>query len=179
MKMKTLRLPSLPSVRQDENSGSLQIEQDGFVDDEAVLALLNGPAYPRSSSYPEDLILAADDLDFAGWQVAATPMARPAEFPPQVIDAIVRRAAPPLASEPGMGSPHHRSHRWWLAGLAGALSTLLFSLLLITLSSRLQSIPEVGTSAATPSAAEPVMILEVAPKAEVSLDLTDTFNHQP
>ncbi|MGL4402038.1 MAG: hypothetical protein ACRCXD_19445 [Luteolibacter sp.] len=176
--MKKLRLPSLPSVRQHEETAAQQIERDGFVDDEAVLALLNGPTYLRSSSYPEDLVLAADDLDFAGWQVASAPVTRPAEVPPQVIDAIVRRAAPPLSTEPGIGSPHLGSHRWWLAGLAGAFSTLLFALLLVFLSSREQPTPEADTSVAAPSR-EPVMILEVAPKAEVPLDLTDAFSHQP
>lgn len=177
--MKTLRLPSLPSVRHDEESASLQIERDGFVDDEAVFALLNGPTYPRSSPFPEDLVLTADDLDFAGWQLANTPQVRPAEIPPQVIDAIVRRASPPLSIEPGIGSPHLGSHRWWLAGLAGALSTLLFALLLVSLSSRQQSNRESGASAAKPSRAEPVMLLEVAPKSEVPPDLTEAFSQQP
>lgn len=177
--MKTLRLPSLPSVRQDEESASLQIERAGFVDDEAVFALLNGPISPRTAPCPADLILAADDLDFAGWRVASTPMARPAEIPPQVIDAIVRRAAPPLSNEPGIGSPHLGSHRWWLAGLTGALSTLLFSLLLVSLSSRPQSRSEAGTSVPIPRPAQPVMLLEVAPKSEIAPDLTEAFGHQP
>jgi hypothetical protein len=176
--MKKIHLPSLPSVRQHEETAALQIERDGFVDDEVVLALLQGPTCMRRSPYPEDLILAADDLDFAGWQVATTPITRPAEVPPQVIDAIVRRAAPPVATEPGIGSPRLGSHRWWLAGLAGAFSTLLFSLLLVSLSSREYPTPEAGPWVAAPSSA-PMRVLEVAPKAEVPLDLTDALSLQP
>jgi hypothetical protein len=52
-----------------------------------------------------------------------------------VISAIVRRAVPPLITESGIGTSHHGTHRWWLAGLAGVLSTMLFTLLLLTLSS--------------------------------------------
>lgn len=114
------------------------MEREGFVDESVVRAIITGPAPGRSTAYPEDLALAADDLDFAGWQLPATQAARPrtAEIPPHVIDAIVRRAAPPLVAESGIGTPHHGTHRWWLAGLAGVLSTMLFTLLLLTLSSR-------------------------------------------
>lgn len=142
--MKSLRLSQLPSVRMNDDSGALQMEREGFVDEAAVLALLSGPTHLRTSSYPEDLALAADDLDFAGWQLpTAAPVMRPAEFPPQVIDAIVRRrATPPSLDEPGIGSPHFGSHRWWLAGMAGVFSTLLFTLLLVSLSSRAPLNPE-------------------------------------
>jgi hypothetical protein len=114
------------------------MESEGFVDEAAVMALIAAPSGNRSMAYPEDLVLAADDLDFAGWQLPPTHAARPraAEIPPPVIDAIVRRAAPPLLAESGIGIPHRGTHRWWLAGLAGVLSTMLFTLLLLTLSSR-------------------------------------------
>ena len=85
---------------------------------------------------PEDLILGVDDIDYAGWQLSPARSFRSCEVPPQVIDAIVRRATPPSVEEPGIGIPHLGSHRWWLAGLAGVLSTMLFSILLISLSSR-------------------------------------------
>ena len=136
--MNSLRLSPLPSTRPSDESSSLTMEREGFVDEAAVTALITGSNPGRTTAYPEDLALAADDLDFAGWQLPATQAARPrtAEIPPHVIDAIVRRAAPPLVAESGIGTPHHGTHRWWLAGLAGVLSTLLFTLLLLTLSSR-------------------------------------------
>lgn len=179
--MKSLRLSQLPSVRMNDESGALQMEREGFVDESAVLALLSGPTHLRTSSYPEDLALAADDLDFAGWQLPiSAPVVRPAEFPPQVIDAIVRRrATPPSLDEPGIGSPHFGSHRWWLAGMAGVFSTLLFTLLLITLSSRAPLNPE----PVQPSRPVPSLQAATAEKADltpkVSPELTDISTHRP
>jgi hypothetical protein len=175
--MKSLRLSLLPSVRTNEESGSLQMEREGFVDEAAVLALLNGPTHLRSSSYPEDLALAADDLDFAGWQVPSAPVSRPAEFPPQVIDAIVRRATPPLLNESGIGSPHHGSHRWWLAGLAGAFSTLLFSVLLVTLSSRPHLKPEPAPASSIARQSVPATQQQSLP--ETTPELTAASLRQP
>lgn len=123
-------------MRSEDDSPSLQMEREGFVDEAVVAALVTGPQSSRTQPYPDDLILSVDDMDFAGWQLSAATPFRGAEVPPRVIDAIVRRAAPPCATEPGLGVPHLGSHRWWLAGLAGALSTMLFSVLLISLSSR-------------------------------------------
>ncbi len=136
--MNSLKICPLPSIRSSDDPGSLMMEREGFVDEAAVMALIAETPSSRSMAYPEDLALAADDLDFAGWQLPTTQTARQraAEIPPQVIDAIVRRAAPPLITESGIGIPHHGTHRWWLAGLAGVLSTMLFTLLLIALSSR-------------------------------------------
>lgn len=136
--MNSLRLSPLPSIRPSDESGSRSMEKEGFVDEAVVMALITETHPGRSVAYPEDLALAADDLDFAGWQLPATQAARPraAEIPPHVINAIVRRAAPPLLAESGIGPPHRGTHRWWLAGLAGVLSTMLFTLLLLTLSSR-------------------------------------------
>ncbi len=171
--MKSLSLSLLPSVRNPEESDSLQMEREGFVDEAAVFALLSGPTHLRSVSYPEDLALAADDLDFAGWQVPTAPAARPAEFPPQVIDAIVRRAAPPSFNEPGIGSPHLGSHRWWLAGLAGALSALLFSVLLVALSSRSGLRPEPGPVPDIVRVPSPTTPTEAPPEPKSSPELTD------
>jgi len=101
---------------------------------------LNTPGRP---GFPEDLALVANDLDFAGGQLPATQVVRPrtAEIPPHVIHTIVihtivRRTAPPLVAESDVGTPFHGTHRRWLAGLAGVLSTMLFTLLLLSLSPR-------------------------------------------
>lgn len=170
--MNPLRLSLLPSIRSNEESGSLQMEREGFVDEAVVLALINGPRHQRSTGCREDLALAADDLDFAGWQLPATPRARAAEIPPQVINAIIRRATPPTLQEPGIGMPHQGTHRWWLAGLAGAFSTMLFSLLLLTLSSRPAVVPQ---SAHTPAVAPPAKLdsARTAAAVEVAPALTD------
>jgi hypothetical protein len=134
--MNSLRLSPFPAMRSKDDSPSLQMEREGFVDEAVVSALVTGPQSSRSVPYPDDLVLSVDDMDFAGWQLRPSTPFRGAEVPPQVIEAIVRRATPPVVTEPGLGSPHRGSHRWWLAGLAGALSTMLFSVLLLSLSSR-------------------------------------------
>jgi hypothetical protein len=134
--MTSLRLSPLPSIRLEEDSPSLQMEREGFVDEAVVAALVSGPQCGRSAPHPEDLVLAVDDMDYAGWQLSPASPFRGAEVPPQVVDAIMRRAQPPVVDEPGIGIPHLGNHRWWLAGLAGAMSTLLFSVLLLTLATR-------------------------------------------
>lgn len=170
--MNPLQLSLLPSIRANDESGLLQMEREGFVDEAVVLALISGPRHLRSTACHEDLALAADDLDFAGWQLPATPRARAAEIPPRVIDAIVRRATPPVLEEPGIGAPHEGTHRWWLAGLAGAFSTMLFSLLLLSLSSR-QPVAHESTpspTVATPAKPNPA---RTAAATEVAPALTD------
>lgn len=134
--MNPLKLHPLPSERIEDDSASFQLERDGFVDESAIMALLRGPQSTRSLPNHEDLILAVDDMDFAGWQISSSTPFRGSEIPPHVIDAIVRRASPPEIEEPGIGQPHRGSHRWWLAGLAGVFSTVLFSILLVSLSAR-------------------------------------------
>lgn len=175
--MNPLPLRPLPSLRFDEKSRAqlMEMEHDGFVDEAAVTALMAGPRQPRNSGFPEDLALAADDLDFAGWRLGPAPRSRGAEVPPQVIDAIVRRASPP--PEPGLGLPHHSGQRWWLAGLAGVLTTLLFSLLLLSLSTRSEVLPE-PPSLATILASQPP-----APAKQLSTgpapELTEVSSSRP
>jgi hypothetical protein len=176
--MNPLRLSALPSIRANDDSGSLQMEREGFVDDAVVMALISGPMQWRSTACHEDLALAADDLDFAGWQLPTTPLARAVEIPPKGADACIRRATPPVVEEPGIGQPHHGSHRWWLAGLAGALSTMLFSLLLLTLSSR-PPVPLAPSHAPVlVSRAKPVQPPTEAPE-ELAPALTDASLRRP
>ncbi len=134
--MNPLSLSPLPILRTDEDSGAFQMEREGFVDDAVVIQMMIGPLPGRSVADPTDLALAADDNDFAGWQLAATTFSRTITAAPEITRSVFRRATPPVVEEPGIGPPHQGEHRWWLAGLAGVLSTLLFSVLLLSLSSR-------------------------------------------
>lgn len=125
-------LSPLPRQNSDVDRGESDLQRDGFVDDEVILALVAGPSASRPQANPQDLALAADEMDFAGWSL-------PAELPlPPVTSETLtqRRAAPPELEEPGIGEPHRGSHRWWLAGLAGALSTMIFTMVLIAISNR-------------------------------------------
>ena len=178
--MKPLRLSLLPSVRANDESGSLQMEREGFVDEAAVLALISGPSRLRSAAYHEDLALAADDLDFAGWQLPAAPPARPAEFPPQVIDAIVRRATPPASEESGIGEPHSR-HPPLVAGRVGRsvfhhaffiAAAHTFIRARRSLSTLLMHLPCV-------TRAKPVQPLDMEAPEESAPALTDASTRQP
>jgi hypothetical protein len=132
--MKPLCLSPLPAHRADEKSTLLLMEREGFVDEAVVTALVTRGHLGRSVADPDDLALAADDLDFAGWRLSKSVTVRSAEVPPQVIDAIVRRALPPVIGEPRCGSRPSASHRWWLTGLAGLL---IFPMVVLMLPSHL------------------------------------------
>ncbi len=119
--MKQPRLSPLPAHRADDQSTLLLMEREGFVDEAVVTALVTSSHLGRSVADPDDLALAADDLDFAGWRLSKSVTVRTAEVPPQVIDAIVRRALPPVIGDPHPGSRHSASHRWWLTAFAGVL----------------------------------------------------------
>lgn len=140
--MNRLKLSVLPTLR-NETAGEISLmEREGFVDDAVVMALLTGPVQPRTLANPNDLALPADDMDFAGWRLSKSLPERsiqqvsPFSAADDLSEPPVCRAAPPTLDEPGLGDPHRGTHRWWLAGLAGVLSTLLFSVLLLSLSNR-------------------------------------------
>ncbi len=127
--MTTLNLSPLPCSRLDPTEAPRLGDMDGFVDDSVILSLLKGPIAHRDQPCAGDLALAADEMDFAGWSLGSHLPARATETP-------TRRATPPVLDESGIGQPHAGAHRWWLAGVAGAFSTMLVSLLLFSLSSR-------------------------------------------
>ena len=135
--MTRLHLSPLPSVRFDEDSSDQVIERDGFVDDAAVLALLAGPTTRRAIPEAAELALASDDMDFAGWCLPSAAPSQSSAAKTNPLEVVTKRPAPPLLDEPGLGEPHRGTHRWWLAGLAGVMTTLLFSVLLLSLSSRI------------------------------------------
>lgn len=171
--MNPLRLSPLPSLRADDQSRSLLMEREGFVDEAVVLALMTSPLPIRSVAHLEDLALSSDDQDFAGWRLSPALQIGTESAP-----AVPRRATPPFIAEPGIGAPHLGGHRWWLAGLAGVLSTLLFSVLLLNLSSRPGSNFETIVSRGMLSSAKPVPVEKVdSPK--IAPELTEVSPLQP
>lgn len=126
--MVPLQMKPLPSPR-PEAEAAPQPPCGGFVDDEVVLALVAGKNSGREPADSSGLALAVDE-DFAGWCLETSSFSYPRRK--TVVPEEPRRAAPP-EWEPGLGEPHHGSHRWWMAGLAGALCALLFSTLVLTL----------------------------------------------
>ena len=125
--MKPLSLSPFPTRRAHDDSASHLTERDGFVDETVVTALVRENHLGRSVAYPDDLALAADDLDFAGWSLTKSVPARSAEVPPQVIDAIVRRASPHVSQDLRRSSSQPKNSRHWLVGLAILLiATMIF-----------------------------------------------------
>lgn len=124
--MNRLNLSPLPCARLSEETRSPSAEHQGFVDDAVVLALLTGPMESRPHEDLGTLALAANEMDFAGWRL-------PVGQPVQATQTTARRPVPPEVEE-SITAPYHDRHRWWLAGLAGAMSTLLVSALLLPFS---------------------------------------------
>lgn len=178
-KMNPLSLSPLPSIRASDESEQLQMEREGFVDEVAVLALMRDSQHLRRTAYPEDLVLTADDSDFAGWQLSTATPSRSPEVPPQVISAIVARATPPRLASPNVVPISSGSYGWWRAGLVAIFGSLLYSLFLISISSR----PQVDSK---PAVSMEVRALPTTPSSqfsepqkEFSRDLTDATALQP
>lgn len=164
--MKPLELSHMPCPRSGEVDPP-PMPAD-FVDEDVALSLIAGPVAPRGRVRHEDLALPADESDFAGWNLGTAPerSQRPGKRMVPISETPApetqRRAQPPAMVEPGIGQPHRGGHRWWIAGIAGALSTFLFTVLLLSLSSRsvplseeiLFSAPRVPTAKPTARPAE-------------------------
>ena len=165
--MNPLPLKPLPAARLDEDSASWRMEREGFVDESVVAKLVAMPRNVRIQASQDDLALAADDLDFAGWQIASMPApttvpdTSPSAFcgteeMPSMRAIIARRATPPQVAESSIVNRHLSRNRWWLAGLAGAFSTLVFSILLFVLSFRTAPEPRPSVGSTLPVTASEV-----------------------
>ena len=164
--MQPLFLSPLPTLRTESESTQLQMEREGFVDEMVIKTMLAPTAISRSMARPSDLALAADDMDFAGWSMSPFATAARSETPQP------RRARPPVILEPGLEAPHQGSHRWWLAGIAGAFSTILFSALLLNLSTRGASHFDAVLSPGMFVTAKPTVLIKEVP-AKATPQLTD------
>ncbi len=165
--MTRLNLRPLPSMQPDASACPQAVDRGGFVDDEVVMALVAGPNTSRHSADVADLALAAD-MDFAGWCLStALPPVTRASVEEPVGDSVAegRRPAPPTVGEPGIGESHRGGHRWWLAGLAGAVSTLMFVVLLFSLSARIPQ--EEGEVSRPHRPVEPVRVLSMTPDSDI------------
>ena len=157
--MKPLSLSPFPTRRADDASALHLIEREGFVDEAVVTALVRDSLLGRRIAYPDDLALAADDLDFAGWSLSKTVPPRSAEVPPQVIDAIVRRASPQVSSELRRDSRHPRNRRQWLVGLA----TLPIAALIVLLAARPETFSQAPLSSGKSTVSQPAPLNKTEP----------------
>ena len=135
--MQPLRVSQLPFVRTEGSAQAALVEEAGFVDEEVVTKLVARPSARRTQAKPSDMVLSADDLDFAGWDFPTQAHAREAkpEFgrkPAEFVPADTPEVAPLKFSR------SHETHqdpggRWWLAGLLGVVAVIVISLVLIKL----------------------------------------------
>jgi hypothetical protein len=154
--MTPLPLQPFPSTRADEPHTPRRREEESFVDDEAILALLRAPApSTRCHPAPHDLILSSSDDDFAGWAMPAieSPFRAMAEM--SAAPATPQPTRFPTAPEPGISAAHRGQHRGWLAGIAGTITAFLLASLLLTLSR--SSAPSTET-APLPASATPASL---------------------
>lgn len=173
--MTQLKLSPLPSLRSDNDSGAPDIGE-GFVDEAVVMAMLARPGAQREFPEATQLALAADDMDFAGWrlQSAASPQPiAPSPTRPAAIAASAPRPTPPIPDNPGLGASRGGNHRWWLAGLAGATSTLVFSVLLVSLSTRSSTAPGDNLIAETLSKPRSLVLNEFTVLEPIAPQLTE------
>lgn len=169
--MNRLDLTPLPRIHPEDGSCPAEEPKEGFVDEEVAMALVAGPDTTRLERNSADLALAAD-MDFAGWclSTALPPVTRASVEEPveeHAGDSVAegRRPAPPTVGEPGIGESHRGGHRWWLAGLAGAVSTLMFVVLLFSLSARIPQ--EEGEVSRPHRPVEPVRVLSMTPDSDI------------
>ena len=108
---------------------------EGFVDEEAITRLVARPpleASPqafRIAAWPTDLVLSAEEQDYAG-VLAAPTIQRSPQIETAPVRLGLRRAAPP---ELAGSEPDQSGQRWWLAGVIGAIFTAVIALLLVAL----------------------------------------------
>lgn len=105
------------------------LEQAGFVDEEVVRKLVARPSSRRAVARPSDMVLSADDLDFAGWHFLTQAHAcQPAAFvPAESTEVAALNFSRCTETHQGIAG------RWWLAGLLGVVAVIVISLVLIKL----------------------------------------------
>lgn len=125
-----MSIPPLPEAARAESSASVF---EDFVDDAAISSLISSMPIAESVAWESRPPQPAAE-DYAGWMVPErkAPRFLIKERPRRRNQP--RRAQGTAQAEPGIGLPHRGPHRWWLASLAGATSTLLFAGLLFYLS---------------------------------------------
>ncbi len=136
------------------------LEREGFVDEEVVANIIAAPHSRRASGQPDDLALAADDMDFAGWNLPAFVRTGPPEILAEPTAPVAGRLpAPPVPPWRREAPVPAAGRRWWLAALAGVIATLLVSAVVVALALGAKnpfSLPPAGDRPAPPHGAAPL-----------------------
>lgn len=133
--MQPLRVSQLPFVRMESNPHSVTNEQDGFVDEAVIHAMVHQPTHRRSLGRSSDMVLSAEDLDFAGWNFPTMAVERPSTT--VLHSEPVKEEAPfsaPLKFSHHLAEPMPEGKSyWWIAGIAGIITAIVLSLILLKL----------------------------------------------
>lgn len=113
----------------------LPVDADGFVDDAVVFELIAGSSRLRGTAHAADLVLPADDMDFAGWKMPELPAERIIRSPAISPEYVERQVPPPTLESPSRIASGGGKSRWWFAALIGTVSSLSLGLMLFLLSS--------------------------------------------
>ena len=122
--MKPLFLNPLPSTRSENGTYAHLRVEDDFVEDAVIRAvMLRQNSLGRGRSNSNDLALAADDQDFAGWQ--APDLFAEQSLPPRSQLAPSESPSPALHREPEIDvlnvAPVRRNW-WWLSGISACFA---------------------------------------------------------
>jgi hypothetical protein len=130
-----LRPLPVPTDSGDPPTGGVELRSQAFVDDLVVMRLVAGePSSPPPAQ--QTFVVPGTEDDFAGWHPPGSPPRAALVSSGRVPGREVRVAPSPDEAEPGIGHGSPSGRGWWLAGLAGAFSALVFSVLLLSLSAR-------------------------------------------
>lgn len=117
--MDTLPFAPLPRETSEKSSEFRRIDREGFIDEQAVAQVIARGAYERTRVMPAGVSLSACCDDYAGWML-------PVKTPPKMTTSSPQRLPlPPTlrkGAEPGIGPASQDGHRWWLFGMAGAVT---------------------------------------------------------
>jgi hypothetical protein len=179
-----LPLAPLPHIVSNPPCGAGLPFVQGFVDEAVIDRMLAHTAAAerlhavRTTPVHEDLVLSSGDEDYAGWHGGIRPRlaAQPSFSLPLSLVADTpacqpRRATPPEIAEPGIEPSYHSGHRWWLAAAAGAVSSLLFATVLVSIAMNNRQ-PQSDYVLRTTVPATPPLATEPSPAPAAPLEIT-------
>lgn len=129
----------VPLPRDGQREVSRYGRGEDFVDDEVVRKVLARVEVERVYVRAEDMVLSSSEDDYAGW---ALPVASPFRSRGEDLDRMVRETLADevlpevvdveVGFEEVQTAAHAGGQRWWLFGVAGATTSVIFSLVLFS-----------------------------------------------
>lgn len=139
-------LAPMPTQPSNVEAAPAWWEGGEFVDESRLSLLIGTPLSSRTIPVPSDLVLAADEDDFAGWMLPPRTLSEPRlEESAKARLAAVSHGTEETRKSLTEASPDTGSS--WISSISGAFCTLLFAFLLLTLAWRP---PAIAAGAALP-----------------------------